>query len=234
VLLDLSPDAVLAAIPRVVTREDYDLRARKNREGLNKAMLTEQGLQAAGRTHVTASAHEDSANRLKPRSDRISTKGPVVDERVGDESNHYGGAHHQVLRIKTRKIERARLRGKPDAQHLTVQTPAELKRELNREELRPGDRQKYKNWVDKDREHHVRVASEPGEEAPRGVIAPRFLHGPGFPDLHDSDSDSDSAAEVEDEAESSAPAAAPRLTRAQRRNRNRKQKKQEKPDADGR
>jgi hypothetical protein len=186
----------LHSIPHLLDREDHDLKSQLNQAGRRKAYLSERGLMAAGSTAISAAEQMDQYSKRKPEGNRISSKGPLKEGEI-DSSNPYG-SRQQILKIKARKLERARLRGKPDAQHVRILTPAEIKSELTGRYspvIPPEIKQKLA-FVEKDREFH-HVVDFYSADFPLNFIPNRFLIRPNMPHFHDSDSESDSDTEGE-------------------------------------
>ncbi|THD35601.1 MAG: DUF4157 domain-containing protein [Sphingomonas sp.] len=178
--------ASIAATPELVTREDTNLRRTTGDWGQRKAHLTDRGLVTAGNVKISAAGQMNQQSADKPRGNRVSAKGPVVGAKP-DNSQGYGG---EVIGIKTRKIERARQRGKPDAQHIRTRTTNDILAELDAAALSQGDRNAYKAMAKKDREHHVVVDAVAADDEDN-YIPSRFLKYQGH-DVHDSDSEADS------------------------------------------
>ncbi len=177
----------LASIPKVTTREDHDFTAKKGKTGQNKSQLTENGLKPAGGTNISSIEQLDQDSDRKYRGNLISSKSPLPSGQE-DRSQVYGGGR-EVLGIKARKLERARLRGKPDAQRNEVITNSEILSEIGSSGLGREDKARFRAYALKDRELQT-----------RGKLAKRFLILPDGSQIHDSDSESDS----EDEAPSTA------------------------------
>ncbi|QNU66053.1 hypothetical protein EHE19_014345 [Ruminiclostridium herbifermentans] len=167
----LERERQLSGIPLIVTRRDKDFRNPQNRRGQGKAHITEHGLAPAGRIAVTAEEQLDQTSINKGESDRISFTGPKQNDGV-----IYGD---QEIEVKLRKIARAKIKGKKDAQHLEVFTSKMLLDRVRDDRLR--------GYVRRDDEHQVRVAQpEKGELL---TIPARFIRGSGFMEQHDSDSE---------------------------------------------
>lgn len=180
----------LASIPERLVREDDDFSSseRKGRDG-RKAHLSDGGLYAAGPAPVNAAEQMDNEAKRKGRSNRVSSKAPASGE---DRSERYG---RKAIAIKARKLERARLRGKPDAQHVTTHTTDDILDELGQ----LGADGKYAAYARKDREFHHAVDFLSADE-PDHVIPNRFLIRDDMAEIHDSDSESESdVEEVEEE-----------------------------------
>lgn len=197
----------LAAVPAALTREDHDFASQTNQRGLRKAHLAASGLKPAGKRAVSAATQLEQWSARKEESRRISFKGPV--ERGQDRSEAYGGAA-ETLALKARKLRRAQLKGKPDAQHVNLLDSAELERQLAQTYRHdPGKRGQYQAYVRKDREWHADVDFlDPVEN--EHVIPNRFLVRPGRP-WRDPDAEPDS--DSDDEAERAPAAAAPEPSR---------------------
>jgi hypothetical protein len=186
----------LNTIPKLLGREDQDLRATEGSTGRRKAHLVDEGLVTAGKAAITATEQMDQDSVRKARGNRISSKAPVPSGK-GDGSQSYGG---QVIGIKARKIERARLRGKPDAQHIKVHRTNDILDELDSGPPVSGtgkERGTLKAYARKDREYHHEVGFHSPAD-PRHYIPNRFLVIPGQAEMHDSDSESDSDSEAEE------------------------------------
>lgn len=178
----------LAALPKKLVREDDDLQAETGKTGRRKAHLIDRGLATAGRAPITATEQMDQESVRKGRGNRISSKAPVVGQ---DRSQNYGA---QEIGIKAQKLERARLRGKDDAQHVKVHTPSEIQEELDAgpEQSDTGKpKGVLKGFARKDREYHHEVGFFSPEDR-RNYIPNRFLVTPGRDEIHDSDSESES------------------------------------------
>jgi len=206
----------LDAMPELLVREDHDLRSTTGQTGRRKAHLTDKGLMAPGGAPIAAAEQMNQDSVRKERGNRISSKAPVG--RGEDRSQSYGG---QRIGIKARKLERARLRGKPDAQHVRTLTTDEIVGELDRDRtIDREDRQKFQSYARKDREYHS-VVDFHSPEDPGHFIPPRFLKYDGH-DMHDSDSEAES-----DDDEEPAPheSTAPRIPLARPEARKAEQKK---------
>ncbi|MBN3582667.1 hypothetical protein JYB64_09760 [Algoriphagus aestuarii] len=187
----------LSRIPKITTREDDNLRAKKgsfNNRG--KAHLTDKGLHSAGKTPISATEQQDQDSVRKGRGNRISSKAPLPENKQVDNSQSYGG---ERISIKARKLERARLRGKPDAQNVNVKTTSEIQDELQKGNAISDTgktRRELKAYASKDREVHHIVDFRSAED-PEHYIDNRFLILPDGTEQHDSDSESDSDSEEE-------------------------------------
>jgi hypothetical protein len=175
--------AKLAAYPKDVRRSDRDFSKTTNRHGQGKAHMVEGGLAAAGTTSIppTEQLIQDSPN--KGTSNLISFTGP--NPRGG--ANVYGPSSAETVKVKVKKLARAKLKGKEDAANLEVLTSAGLL-ELAASST-DGDR--LSAFIRKDDEHQVRVGSKSGSTA-KTVIPKRFLVDPSGEEIHDSDSESES------------------------------------------
>jgi hypothetical protein len=173
--------ALLSKYPRGVTRRDRNFANQQNRRGQGKAHIVGGGLAGAGSTEIppTEQLLQDSPN--KGTSNLISFSGPKPSP-----GTVYGPDGSQVVTVKTRKLMRAKVKGKRDTAHLEVITSAELK-ELAR--LVPNAKQLI-GYIRKDDEYQVRVRPLIGSLA-KPVIPARFLVGPGGEETHDSDSESE-------------------------------------------
>jgi len=186
----------LGRIPKVVVREDKALFEETGSTGRRKAHLTEKGLRTAGKATITATEQQDQDSTRKARGNRVSSKVPLPAGQQ-DASNKYG---NQTIQIKAQKLERARLRGKEDAQHVTVKTTPEIHTELDRgpEESDTGKtRDKLKGFAKRDREvHHIVDFRSP--EDSENYIPNRFLMRDDMDEIHDSDSELESDEETDD------------------------------------
>lgn len=183
----------LDSLPHRVVREDHNLAAETGTTGRRKAHLVKEGLETAGSAPISATEQMDQDSVRKERGNRISSKAPAGSE---DRSQSYG---RQTVAIKARKLERARLRGKPDAQHVSVRTTREIGAELDQGPVSSDtgkSRSLLKGFATKDREFHHIVDFHSVEDR-RNYIPNRFLVRPDKPEVHDSDSDSESEAELE-------------------------------------
>jgi hypothetical protein len=186
--------AALAATPEFTERQDDDFTSRargKGRDGY-KAHLTDAGLETAGKARVEAHEQMDNDAPKKGRSNRVSVKAPATGE---DRSETYGA---NQIRIKIRKLARAQLRGKLDAQNVRIISTAGIVGELNAahraRKISTEDRNKYINYAKKDREYHLEVDFLTAENT-GFVIADRFIIRPDGSQIHDSDSESESDTE---------------------------------------
>lgn len=159
-------------VPSELTRRDHDFSKPINRDGQGKAHLTSTGLAPAGRVSIKPSDHLHQDHPNKGQSNLISFTGPKP---IGG-GQVYGP---KTIYVKTKKIARAKKRGKPDAQHLEIYTSSDIL----------ADENATRAFVKKDDEHQIRVLSKSDQ---LGEINFRFLKSEdlGIPDLHDSDSDS--------------------------------------------
>lgn len=167
-------------IPMSVSRSDRNFPSPVNSRGKGKAHLLDSGLAPAGPTSISHAEQLDQESPNKGTSNLISFTGPNPIE-GGQE---YGGGHAQKLTVKTRKIARAKEKGKLDAQHLEISTSSNL---LADPEVRYD--QRLRSYVRKDDEHQIRV-NPPVEERAQ-TIPRRFIYGAGLDNEHDSDSDDD-------------------------------------------
>ncbi len=188
--------AALAATPEFTERQDDDFTSRargKGRDGY-KAHLTDAGLETAGKAQVEAHEQMDNDAPKKGRSNRVSVKAPATGE---DRSETYGA---NQIRIKIRKLARAQLRGKRDAQNVRIISTDGIVGELNAahraRKISTEDRNKYINYAKKDREYHLEVDFLTAENT-GFVIADRFIIRPDGSETHDSDSESESDTENE-------------------------------------
>jgi hypothetical protein len=150
----------LAKIPVLLEREDRaphseegDVDDHKKRRG---AHLFARGLRTAGTADITATEQQDAKSTRKGYGNRISSKAPVKTGET-DRSQTYG---KHIIKIKARKLERARLRGKPDAQHVQVRRTEEILKELDAGPNLSSTgkpRGELKAYALKDREYHHRV-----------------------------------------------------------------------------
>lgn len=178
-------EAALAGIPLILTRKDTNFENVKNRHGQGKAHLTASGLEPAGLTAITHEEQLDQGSTNKGTSNLVSFTGPNPIRN----GTLYGSADAPVLEVKTKKIARAKLKGKPDAQHIEVYTSSQIQ----------GDslvraNSQATSYARKDDEHQVRISLPTGGGT--AAIPSRFLRGGmyrGAPlvDQHDSDSDDD-------------------------------------------
>jgi len=192
----------LATIPKVLTREDSTPKAKTNSRGQGKAHLVDKGLKTAGTVPLTATEQQDQLSPNKGRGNRISSKAPVTKGK--DTSNAYGTGGS--FSIKARKLERARLRGKPDAQNVRVHTTDEIVSELDKGPAKTAsgkDRETLKAFAKKDREFHHSVDFHSPDD-PDFYIPNRFLIRDDMDEIHDSDSESESEDEAEDSVVESA------------------------------
>lgn len=174
----------LAPYPRAITRSDNNFARETNSRGAGKAHLTDQGLAAAGGTAIPSTEQLLQNSPNKGTSNLISFTGP--NPRNGGQQ--YGAAAAPTLTLKARKLMRARIKGKPDAQHLDVITSAALMG-LAGGVAPKSESQRLQGYVTTDDEHQVRVNPVDGVEKP--VIAPRFMRLPNGTESHDSDSESE-------------------------------------------
>lgn len=180
----------LTAIPETLVREDRSLKSPEY-SGRRKAHLVEQGLKTAGKAPITATEQQDQDSVRKGRGNRISSKAPAKGQ---DNSQSYG---NQKVEIKARKLERAKLRGKPDAQHVQVHTTADILKELDSGPDKSGTgktRENLKAYARKDREFHHSVGFF-SPENPEHFIPNRFLRRADMDEIHDSDSEDESDVE---------------------------------------
>lgn len=170
----------LRLIPMSVSRSDRNFPSPVNSRGNGKAHLLDSGLAPAGPTSISHAEQLDQESQNKGTSNLISFTGP----NPKDGGQEYGGGNAQKLTVKTRKIARAKEKGKPDAQHLEISTSSSL---LADPEVRYDKR--LRSYVKKDDEHQIRV-NTPVEERAQ-TIPRRFIYGAGLANEHDSDSDED-------------------------------------------
>ncbi|WP_143185797.1 hypothetical protein [Algoriphagus halophilus] len=171
----------LKSIPLEVSRTDRNFPSKTNRSGQGKAHLTNEGLAPAGNTSISNLDQLDQDSLNKGTSNIISFTGP--NPQNGGQA--YGGNNAKRLFVKTRKIARAKEKGKLDAQHLEISTSNQL---LSKPEIRFN--RKFQSYVTKDDEHQIRV-NNPNEGYDQ-IIPPRFIYGDDLENEHDSDSDSES------------------------------------------
>ncbi|MBC6996664.1 hypothetical protein QWY85_08885 [Neolewinella lacunae] len=174
----------LQRVPPTVTRTDRNFPSTTNSRGLGKAHTVPEGLAPAGRTPIPSSEQLQQDSPYKGSSNLVSFTGP----RPINGGQVYGGEGREELTVKLRKLARAKERGKVDSSHLEVKTSSDLLRDPT-----IGGDQRLSGFTRKDDEHQVRISSP--EDGPLRTIPPRFLIGPGFPNIHDSDSESDSDSE---------------------------------------
>ncbi len=174
----------LRGVPRTVTRTDRNFPSTTNSRGLGKAHTVPEGLAPAGRTPIPSHEQLQQDSPHKGSSNLVSFTGPSPI----NGGQVYGGEDREKLIVKLRKLARAKERKKVDSTHLNVKTSSDL---LSDSTI--GGDKKLSAFTRKDDEHQVRISSP--EDGPLRTIPPRFLIGPGFPDIHDSDSESDSESE---------------------------------------
>jgi hypothetical protein len=174
-------ELALDHIPLSIKRTDRNFNNAVNSKHQGKAHLTPHGLAPAGNVSIPHGEQLEQGSPNKGVSDLISFTGPNPNNPVA-----YGGAGVQELRVKAKKIARAKLKGKEDAQHLEVTTSHELKKKF----LGKSERnKKLRSFINKDDEHQIRVTAP--EDGAHQTIGKRFLVGAGLPDSHDSDSEDD-------------------------------------------
>ncbi len=186
----------LGEVPKVLSREDSTPEKAVNDFGQGKAHLFSKGLRTAGKVPLTATEQQDQKSPNKGKGNRISSKAPL--ETGKDTSNTYGTG--KGFSIKARKLERARLRGKEDAQNVKVHTTGEILGELDRgPAFSPTGKKRdvLKGFAEKDREFHHSVGFHSPDD-PDYYIPNRFLIRKDMPEIHDSDSESESEDEAED------------------------------------
>jgi hypothetical protein len=186
----------LATIPKVLTRGDDNPTSTKNSRGQGKAHLVSKGLKTAGEKTLTATEQQDQLSPNKGQGNRISSTAPLTTGT--DRANTYGTGGG--FSIKAKKLERARLRGKPDAQNVRVHTTGEILGELDKgpKETASGKkRETLKAFARKDREFHHSVDFHSPDDQ-EFYIPNRFLIRDDMPEIHDSDSESESEDEAED------------------------------------
>ena len=175
----------LQGIPRLIRRADRDFSATQNRHGQGKAHLQQSGLRAAGDIDIGPGEQLIQDSPQKGSSSIISFTGPSPSQG----GQQYGGAQAQTLMVKARKIERAKIKGKPDAQHLGVLT-SHMIHEIVRRQYEGEEQRTRLAFLGRDDEHQIRIGEpQPGLDP---VIPNRFLYGAGVDETHDSDSESDS------------------------------------------
>ncbi len=161
-------------LPRRVIRHDRDFASRTNNRGQGKAYRVGQDLRPAGDIAVTATEqlHQDSPN--KGRSNRIS----FASQRAADANDYSRGGRDPSVQFKFRKWQRARIKGKGDAQGFRALSTAEVLDGIRNNGTKDQQRS-ARNFANKDGEHQT-----------VGRVPARFLQWQGqAPGGYDSDSD---------------------------------------------
>jgi hypothetical protein len=169
-------------VSRKVVRHDRNFLSTTNRSGQGKAHRVGSDLVPAGDTPVTATEqlHQDSPN--KGTSNRIS----FASLKAAQANDYSRGGLNRAVHLKFRKWQRAKLKGKEDAEGFSALSDREVLQGIKGKGS-VKEQQTARNFATKDGEHQT-----------IGTVPSRFLHWEGEPS-GGSDSDSDDAM-TDDEA----------------------------------